>query len=105
MPRPRRCQVRAGQFHNWTVAGEQFLCSDCKEPGPDVNDVLLLIWEVRAPLKKSARERKELLQVLIGRAECVCAEFTNAAAVVEAEFAAESDSASTSIQPVPRPNA
>lgn len=88
MPRPRRCQVRAGQYHRWTVAGEQFLCSECKEPGPDVNDVLLLIWDVRAPLKKSARERKELLQVLIGRAEGVCSEFTNAAAVVEAELAA-----------------
>jgi hypothetical protein len=45
-----------------------------------------MIWDVRAPLN-SARERKELLQALVARAEGVCSEFNSAAAVLEAELA------------------
>lgn len=88
MPRPRRCQPRAGQPHSWIVAGDQFVCERCKEPGPDVNDVLLRIWEARSPRLRILDERRDLLQALIERAEHVSATFEKEAAVVAAELAA-----------------
>lgn len=92
MPRPRRCQVREDQQHSWIVAGEQFICAVCKEPGPDINEVLRLIWDIRGPRKGSAIDRAAFLHdVLVPRAQNVLFEFENAAAVLEAELAAEGD--------------
>jgi hypothetical protein len=99
MPRPRRCQVRADQQHSWVVAGEQFLCAECKEPGPDINEVLGLIWDIREPQQGSARDRAAYLHdVLVPRAQNVLFNFEDAAAVLEAELASEGDEATREIQ-------
>lgn len=88
MPRPRRCQVREGQPHQWVIAGDHWICERCKEPGPDINDVLIDIWEASVPRCASLDDRLALLQAVVGRAEGVLQYFSDAAAVLEAEMAA-----------------
>jgi hypothetical protein len=89
MPHPRRCNVRAGDHHEWQAHGDRFVCMRCKEPGPDLADALLEHWDARTvgtnlPLD----ERRDLLDAVKERAEMVLDECITFAAILEAEMAA-----------------
>ena len=89
MPRPRRCNVREGDHHRWEVHGDRFVCIECKEPGPDICDAMLDLWDARTVGKQlPLDERRDLLVAMVGRAEMVLEQFETQAALIEAECAA-----------------